>query len=382
VLSAASEVGGFKEVVFFFIITFYSFYNDYRMTSFIREEIFPEKNVMRFLKSREYDHDVTQPKPKKGIRHDGLKVESAGRTVERVDDSSYSKHNLLTESKREVYSPGKTDYSELDNEPSPRSPHKQSPFLKASSRNKPDQPTHHGHPVSLPRLDSTPPPQPDPIFPNLTVPHLSTPRKPHPDPIVPSTLTAQIECMRESVCSLFSTLSSVECLVAELGSWKVFKEIVFQDYHFRLMSLVQIEVERKKKERAKKMESGREGKLDPFGDETITELVTSFIADTIDINGAIDKLKTRACDKLDLLSIDLMDLRRQRTTGSTRSPDKYNDTEDEFAKLRERFTQLSLNGTLQDRIDYFFIHNLPKIFQNSNISQHRTESLDPERHSP
>lgn len=189
------------------------------------------------------------------------------------------------------------------------------------------------------------------------------------------TISTQIGSMSKDVCNLYNDLTSVESLVKELGSWRVFKEIIFQDYHFKLLPLVQIEIERKKRMQKKskvdrKPQNSKLSLKEDFQNgndkDGLAKKLSSYVSDAMDMNSAMSRLKMRVCEKLNLMTVDLENFRRDNSESDQSSNHTQSEEDPELTRLRKQFASMSLNGTMQDKIDYFFIHNLPQVLQDPN----------------
>ena len=85
-------------------------------------------------------------------------------------------------------------------------------------------------------------------------------------------------------------LTEITTIVKELSSWQIFKEIILHDYQRRLLPVVEIEASKRRRdaENSKKVRCNVAG----VTDNKVFQKVFEVMADTMDMNMALDMLRT------------------------------------------------------------------------------------------
>lgn len=155
--------------------------------------------------------------------------------------------------------------------------------------------------------------------------------------------------LQNDVQSMIEYHSNIETIVREIGSWRIFKEIIFSKHHFKLLPLVEIEMERKRK-KFKQLRKEREVRLSQTSSIDAFKDVSSLHSDELDFNEALEMLS--AANPNERLAHD------------------------------EALTDfLQLKDTLRKGIDDFFKENLPD-FVYDRASQFQFDSSPKDNMTP
>jgi len=261
VLSAISEVGGAKELLFVIVSTLYAWYNLRFYHKYLRNGFYSENEVNAYI----LGSDKSTP---------AIKIQSAEEDIKKRQITRKSTSKTLKNRLSMVFPSADTDK-----------------LSEMRHLNLKQEPSKEDDKIPKIRLAST-----------TFSPH----KQPHVFNFASSSATRQkqlnkaMSYFKKNGMEIFSDLLSVESLILELGSWKVFKEIVFGKHHKKLLPLVLIELERRERDLSQEDEEKpvvemfeknvANSKNPSFRHDGLAKRVGYFVKETIDFHEAIAHL--------------------------------------------------------------------------------------------
>ena len=102
--------------------------------------------------------------------------------------------------------------------------------------------------------------------------------------------TAKKICsMKSEFSSIIDSFMDIDTIISELSSWRVFKDIVFEDYHKQLLPLIQIENNRKHRKADAAMEE-REKNIEKSAGSGLLQNIVSSMPSNIDLKASLSSL--------------------------------------------------------------------------------------------
>jgi len=274
ILSAISEVGGIKELLFMLAGLLYLYYNDIYYERYLRRTFYPEDEINAYCfaqdsqkcKNNEVGNEVVKEKKPElvssGKSQNSFVLKSRQNHERRINSINPEQEKLSLDRNRRGQSSKNIHNGLLQEHPATKISTRLSSNYHENHNSQPNDHRPDKNLASLPK---------SPSINNLKKPQLSK----------------ALKFVKSNAMEIFTDLTSVESLIAELGSWKVFKEIVFGKHHLKLLPLVLIEIERKKKISEKKRESevAQSNTLPRYA-----KSICKWVGEVIDIQEAIELL--------------------------------------------------------------------------------------------
>jgi hypothetical protein len=101
----------------------------------------------------------------------------------------------------------------------------------------------------------------------------------------------EIAAVRDEFSKLIDSLMDIETIVKELSAWRIMKDILLDDYHKKLLPIVQVESARKRRVAEEKDKEREKGIAKRAGSNLMQQIVSSM-ADTLDIKASLQALRT------------------------------------------------------------------------------------------
>ena len=98
------------------------------------------------------------------------------------------------------------------------------------------------------------------------------------------------DSIKEDISSIIDEQLSIPNLIREMCSCKVLKSILFTKYHMKLLPVVEIEMERRRKKLLEEEKVKKNKKVDRSSEISILNNIGSFTKDMMDYNTALDMI--------------------------------------------------------------------------------------------
>ena len=95
--------------------------------------------------------------------------------------------------------------------------------------------------------------------------------------------------MQSEFSSMIDSLMDIDTIINELSSWRVFKDIIFEDYHKQFLPLIQIENNRKQRKADEAIEERQKSIMKGDGSNLMQKIISS-LASNIDLKESLNSL--------------------------------------------------------------------------------------------
>ena len=233
-VDALADIGGFKEVLFLAIGLIYAFYNDALMSRYLIEKIIPSRTLAALVKDSK---DLTNM------------ARSLKNRPQRDLSFPKNEHNESWE----ISSTGKKLQTIDEENRTPGTVQDQSKINLDIYRDEYQKPVLCG----------------------------SNHKK---------TTKVKVCDMRSEFSSIIDSLMDIDTIISELSSWRVFKDIIFEDYHKQLLPLIQIESNRKQRKADEAIEE-RQKNIEKGAGSNLMQNIVSSLASNMDLKESLNSLK-------------------------------------------------------------------------------------------